>query len=265
MSKGVGAALMAAICMTSGATQAQDAGGDRGGPPKWSVGAIGLANRSPFELENTSADGGEKINYRAFPYIAYRGERFFIEGLELGYHLIRPERDSDLSLSLDIIGAARPIAGSSRNKITADAGLRLGIAGSFGAIQLSGLQDVTDTHNGTELSATYSYSFEGDSWSLTPSVGVTWQSEKLANHMWGVTQAQQDKLVEKGKPALPVYQVTESAVNYSAGLMWTYRFADSWSVIAFGNATWLDKAIRANPGINEKFDATIGLGLAYSF
>lgn len=265
MFKGLVAASVAATCITSAPLWAQDSDGQGGGPPKWTVGVIGLANRSPYELENTDADGDVKVNYRAFPYVAYRGDRFFIEGMELGYHLVKPREDDGLSLSLDVVAAARSIAGSSRNKFTADAGLRLGVSSDIGTLQITGLQDVTDTHNGTEFSASFSYSFEGESWSFTPSIGVTWQSEKLANHMWGVTQAQRDKLIEKDKPALPVYTVTSSATNYNAGLMWNYRFAGDWSVIAFASGTLLDKTIRANPGIDKKFDATLGLGLAYSF
>ena len=244
-------------------TMAQDSRAD--GPPKWTVGAIGIVGKSPFEAENTDADGNAKYGYKVFPHIAYRGERFFIEGLSVGYHLLKPSEQDSLQFSVDVIASARPIAGFSRNKITADAGLRLGAAGTFGTLSVSGLQDVTDTHNGTELSATYSYSFEGEKWSITPSVGMVWQSENLANYMWGVTKKQQDTLLSDDKPLLPIYQVTDTAVNYTAGLMASYRFEGNWSVISFANTTWLDKSIRANPGINKKRDTIIGLGIAYSF
>lgn len=260
--KAVACTAVALLAWAPGAFAQQSEGGEA---PKWSVGVIGLAGRSPFEAEHIAQDGDEKINYQVFPYVAYRGDRFFIEGMGLGYHLLKPSEHSAFQLSLDAVASARTIGGYSRDKITADAGLRLGLAGDLGALSFTGLQDVTDTHNGTEISATYSYSFEGEKWSLTPSVGVQWQSQKLANHMWGVTADQQATLLEKGKALLPLYQVTESATNYTAGLMVNYRMSNSWSVIAFAQGTWLDKTIRANPGIDEKFDAVMGLGLAYSF
>ncbi len=83
--------------------------------------------------------------------------------------------------------------------------------------------------------------------------------------MWGVTQKQQDKMIADKKPVLPVYQLNESVVNYSADLMFTYNFTDRFTLIGFGGVTFLDKKIRANPGINKKTDATIGLGVGYNF
>ncbi|MEX0300609.1 MAG: MipA/OmpV family protein [Kordiimonas sp.] len=157
------------------------------------------------------------------------------------------------------------LPGSSRSKVTADAGLKLGVSGQFGFLNITGLRDVTDTHNGYEVKATYGYSFQGEKTSFTPSVSAIWQDKNMSNHMWGVTQKQQDKMIKDNKSVLPVFALTESVVNFSADMVFTYRFADSWSFIAFGGATYLDKKVRENPGIDKKFDATLGLGVGYSF
>jgi outer membrane protein len=258
------AAMVAAMtaCVNQTAT-AEDS--ERGGPPRWSVGAVGLAYRSPFEAENTNSNGDEKIHYTAVPYIAYRGDDFYLEGLEMGYHLMKPADGTDLSLSVDVIASARMLPGQSRNKVTADAGLRLKFEGALGSLSLTGLQDVTGEHDGQEFKASYSYTFSGEKWSLTPSVGLSWQSKGLADHMWGVTAEQQVKMIEKNDPVLPLFTVGDSVLNYEASVFAMYRMSNSWSVIAFGGVTFLDKKTKANPGINEDLDATIGLGLSYSF
>ncbi len=245
--------LGAASCITFAvAAAAQE------GPPKWTVGGIGLLYDSPFGAEGTS--------FNAFPYISYRGERFYLQGLEAGYRLLPPpENADDLHLSLDVIVAARNLAGSSRDKITADAGARLGLHGGFGSLSATLLQDVTDTHNGQEISLAYSYSFTSDKLTVTPGIEATWQSRKLANHMWGVTEAQRDKMREKGDPLLPFYQLSDDVINYSASLMAVYRFDDRWSIIAFGNGTYLDDKVRDNPGITRDYDLTVGFGIGYSF
>lgn len=257
--------VVASVLFSVGHPQAIAQSEERAGPPKWSVGVLGLANRSPFEAENTDADSSNKVNYMAVPYVAYRGERFFIEGLELGYHLVKPQDGSDLSLAVDVLASARMRPGDSRDKVTADAGLRLSLAGAFGQISATGLQDVTGEHDGTELRASYSYSFNGPKWTVTPRVGVTWQSEKLANYSWGTTAEEHAKMQSEGDIILPIFSVGESVLNYEASLFGMYRFADRWAAIGFASGTWLDTKIRANPGINKKFDATIGLGLSYSF
>ncbi len=247
----LGTALVVSSCITVGAA-AQD------GPPKWTVGGIGLLYESPFEAEGSS--------FNAFPYVAYRGERFYLEGLELGYRLLpQPENADDLHLSFDLIASARMLPGSSRDKITADVGARLGLHGSFGSLSAEILQDVTDTHNGQEVSVGYSYTFHSDKLTITPGVKATWQSSKLANHMWGVTEKQRAEMLEKDKPLLPLYSLSDDVINYSAELMAMYSIDDRWSVLAFGNASYLDKKVRANPGITKKYDLTIGFGVAYSF
>ena len=247
-----GAVFVSSCIIVSSGVSAQD------GPPKWTVGGLGLLYDSPFGAEGTS--------FNAFPYVSYRGERFYLQGLEAGYRLLpAPENPDDLHLSLDVIVAARTIAGSSRDKITADAGVRLGLHGSFGSLTVTGLQDITDTYNGQEVSIGYSYSFTNDKLTVTPGVEATWQSRKLANHMWGVTEKQRDKMREKGDPVLPFYQLSDDVINYSATVTAVYRFDNRWSAIAFGSSTYLDDKVRDNPGITRKYDLTVGLGIGYSF
>ncbi|WP_308909091.1 MipA/OmpV family protein [Pseudokordiimonas caeni] len=229
-----------------------------GGPPRWSVGAIGLYYDTPFAAEDNE--------FQAVPYVAYRGDRFFIDATALGYHLIKPDEEAGLSFGLDVIAAARMLPGESRNKVTADMGLRASIGGGMGRLDLTALQDVTDTHNGTELSAIYEYDFQiTDKFTLSPSVGVTWQSRKLANHMWGITQKQQDRMIEKDKPVLPLYALSGSVVNYQGGLTAVYGLSDSWTLIGFAEGAYLDKDIRDHPGIDKKYELTLGFGLAYNF
>ncbi|TNE67547.1 MAG: MipA/OmpV family protein [Alphaproteobacteria bacterium] len=250
--------MMSALAATIPATAQDDESGPAGGPPKWSVGALGLYYATPFAAEDDQ--------YMAVPYVAYRGERFFIEGTELGFHLMQPSEDADIALSVDLIAAARMQPGKSRDKVSADLGLRARLDGPYGSVTLTALRDVTDTYNGTELAAAYAYDFVvGNRLVLSPSIGVKWQSRKLANHMWGVTEAQHDRMVEKGDTVLPVYQLSGSVLNVEAGLTAVYRLADSWTLIGFTQASRLDKDIRANPGIDKKHELTMGLGIAYNF
>lgn len=259
-------AALAAIVFTFDTTALMAEGeGARQGPPRWTVGALGLVNRSPFALENTDADGGDTYQNLVVPYIAYRGDKFYLEGLEAGFHLLEPVDGSDLILSLDVIASARMQTGESKDSITADAGLRVKVAGPYGEVAITGLQDVTGEHNGREFAVRYSYSFTDKKWIISPSVGVVWQSEGLADHMWGVTAEEQADMLADGDPVLPLYLVGESVLNYEAGLFASYRISNGWSAIGFGNVTFLDDNIKANPGINKDINTTIGLGLAYSF
>ncbi len=249
-------ASLVTICIVAGFLGASPTVHAQDKAPKWTVGALGMGYYSPFAAERKDA--------KVVPYISYRGERFYVQGLEMGYRFIKPS-DSDLQLQFDVIASGRALAGSSRSKITADAGLRMGVAGGFGFLNVSGVRDITDNSNGYEAKATFGHSFEGARFSFTPSVSVVWQDEKMADYMWGVTQKQQDKMVKDNKPVLPLYTMTESVINYSANMVFTYRMTDSISLIAFADATKLDKKVQANPGISVDYEATLGLGVGYSF
>lgn len=250
------------VRMAAGAAVATGVGtaalAQEGGPPKWSVGALGLFNDSPFAAEDS------EIN--AVPYIAYRGERFYLEGLEAGFRLLPPAEGDGPSLSLDVIAAARMQPGTSRDKVTADVGLRAGLHGSFGSLTVTGLYDITDTFSGIEARADYSYTFTSDKLFITPKVGAVWQQKKTANYMWGVTQEQQDKMIADNKSViLPVYQLDDFAVNYEGSLTAVYQMTDRVSLISFVSGTYLDKDIRDNPGIDKRYNLTAGFGVAYNF
>ncbi|NVJ96988.1 MAG: MipA/OmpV family protein [Alphaproteobacteria bacterium] len=248
----IAAALVPFVACT--AVWAQEDGQEK----KWSVGALGLVSVSPF--------AGEDTEILPVPYLAYRGERFYLEGLEAGYHLVEPMRGPGTQFVADVIASARMTPGTSRDKVTLDAGLRLGVRGKFGSLTATGLHDVTGEHDGMELRADYSYTFMGDDYFITPSVGISWQNRKLANHMWGVTADQHADMIADGDDVvLPVYQLDGSAVNYEAGLTAIYLVNDRVNLIGFSRATYLDKDVRANPAIEKKYDLTIGLGIAYSF
>jgi outer membrane scaffolding protein for murein synthesis (MipA/OmpV family) len=245
-----------AVPILAGATQAQETE-EAGG--RWSVGAIGFVSPSPF--------AGEDTELQAFPFVSYQGDRFYLRGLEAGYHVVKPARGPGLHPSFSVLASARSQPGTSRDKFNGELGLRAGLSGTFGSISLTALQDVTGVHDGQELELSYSYRFAGDGgWALMPSVGISWQSEGLAQHMWGVTAEEQADMIADGDDViLPVYDVPGSAFTYNAGLMATYDFNDRWGAMLMANARYLDSDIRDNPGIDRDVDLSFGLGISYRF
>ncbi len=230
----------------------------QGGPPKWAVGGMGLYRTTPFEAE--------KNEINAFPYLAYRGDRFFIQGRHLGVHIRRADKAAETDVFLDVVASPRMLPGSSRNKVTVDAGVRLGLDGPFGTLSLEALHDITDTSNGMELKLGYSYGFTFGKLRLTPSFVLAWQDRDLANYLWGTTPEQQERMLDKGRDViLQVFQPDTAVVNYEAGLMAVYDVSDKVSLVAFSNATFLDRDIRISPAIDKRHTLTVGLGLAYNF
>ncbi|MFC3050848.1 MipA/OmpV family protein [Kordiimonas pumila] len=247
--------LLAAAFLASEAPElaAQDAA------PKWSVGAIGLYEASPFAAEGSELE--------AFPFVAYRGERFFIEGPMLGYRLTTEDNsDTDeLELEVSIIAAMRTLPGESRNKITADIGIIAELETALGEFELMALHDATDTSNGIEVSAEYSRDIQFGKLVVTPSVEVAWQSRKLTNYLWGVTTEQNAKMISDNKTILPVYTPNSDTWVVETNIMARYQLAQQWMLVGLAGVEFLGSTVTDNPGINKDHIFEAGLGLTYSF
>ena len=167
----------------------------------WSVGAIGFANPSPFE--------GDDTQILAVPFISYQSDRFYLRGLEAGYMLVKPQfgpGSPAVKPTLSVIATGRNRPGNTRGKFNGEVGLRAGLMGQFGIVDVTAVQDVTGVHKGQEVTASYSYRFGGTGKvAVIPTIGVSWQSEGLAQHMWGVTAEERaDMIADEDDLILPV-------------------------------------------------------------
>lgn len=232
--------------------------------PRWTLGAMGVASTSPFEAEAGSPRREREAHVIGAPYIAYRGDKFFMDGVGIGAHMAGGPA-SQSPLTADIMVSARRRPGASRDKITADAGVRFTYDSRFGTVRLSYLHDVTDTSDGSEITAGYGYTTQQGRWSLTPGVALIRQSGGMAQYLWGVTPKEHDRALARGKTVLPVYAVPGSILNVQASLSAAYQLGGNWSLLAFANITRLDKDIRRNPGVDEHYMGNVALGVAYSF
>jgi outer membrane scaffolding protein for murein synthesis (MipA/OmpV family) len=232
--------------------------------PRWTLGAMGVASTSPFEAEAGSPRREREVHLLGAPYIAYRGDKFFMDGIGIGAHMAGGPA-SQSPLTADILVSARRRPGDSRDKITADAGVRLTYASSLGSFRLAYLHDVTDTSDGSEITFGYGYTARRGRWSLTPGFTLIRQSGDMAQYLWGVTPKEHDRAVARGKTVLPVYALPGSILNVQASFSAAYQLGNNWSLLAFANITRLDKDIRRSPGVDEHYMGNVALGVAYSF
>ena len=248
--------------LTLGTTTKINANDDKKGI---SVGGIILGYHSPFEAENTKPNGDGKVSLNAFPYVSYYGDYFYIDGTEIGMNILSTGKDSDMSFRLDTFVGARMIAGSSRNKLTADGGVKASISGDFGFLGASFLHDITGTHNGTEAKITYGYSFRGDKYSFTPTASLIRMNSKMTNHMYGVSTDQHVKMIENGDPLLPIYNINSTSTNIALEGIFTYDINETITFLSYANVTFLDSVIKNNPGINLNQESSLGFGLVINF
>ncbi|GAL10108.1 MltA-interacting protein precursor [Vibrio astriarenae] len=60
----------------------------------------------------------------------------------------------------------------------------------FGMFEVSAGTDIGSRHNGLYAQTSYSYPIRGQRWGITPNIGYAYNSEKLNQHLYGVSAAE---------------------------------------------------------------------------
>ena len=182
---------------------------------KWNFGlSLGLGVRTNPLFESSN------IPLVILPEFSYYGDKFFIENLDIGYTLFdsaerslnliaTPSYDSvffnrwdpgnllvDLSAlsSEGIVGIGNSVIDNSTHIDPKElsnrdfsylGGLEFSQVFQKGQIQLSLLQDISNTHSGKEIRFAYAYSFSRQ---LKTTLGLTWKDKNLTDYYYGVDE-----------------------------------------------------------------------------
>ncbi|MFN2098727.1 MipA/OmpV family protein [Altererythrobacter sp. MF3-039] len=221
-----------------------------------SVGVGAVMVEDPFIDSDTQA--------YPFPYLSVRQDAFYIEGEEIG--LTFDKKLGDIKPSIELFGAARIRDGRDREKVTADAGARLSLETDFGTLSAEYRRDITDTFNGGEAIARYSLPISMGRLTVTPALQATWMDRKTTNYLYGITAAQQEKMIDEGRDViLPLSQIDDDALNLGGDLTITFALNDHLTAFSALSGTYLDKSIRNSAAIDQDWEANAAFGLTYTF
>ncbi len=230
---------------------------------RWRAGVAVAIKDSPY--------AGEGARITPFPLITYDGERFFFRGIAGGIHLFNGDvfsLDAMVQGRMDGIDAddfgAAALAenGIDRNKLSGrdhglDAGLSATWTGRVGELEAELLADASDTSSGHEVSISYGYPMRAKNVSITPTIGLTWMSDRLANYYYGTL----DKEVARGVVS---YQPDAGSIAH-AGVSFASRIGENWGVVATLEYRALADSFAASPLLGSDSTTSIFLGLARSF
>lgn len=212
---------------------------------------------------STNPYRGADSKILVLPLLAYEGERFFVRGINVGYHLVKQN-----NLTLSLLSSYRIMAGydSSDSDFlegmadrdgTLEAGLQVSLATDLGRFSATLLSDVLDEHNGHEVKLTFSKRFPVQRFSVIPFVSAIWQSSQLANYYYGVRSTE-------ATIARPAYKV-DSSVLVQTGLMANYMFRERWSINGRLDVTRLADEISDSPIVEDDFVTSAYVGIGYQF
>jgi outer membrane scaffolding protein for murein synthesis (MipA/OmpV family) len=222
---------------------------------QWAVGA-GTA------VSSSALVGSDEVEAGAAPFFFYEGERLSVSLDSASYTLYQGD-----SLSLDVLGALRDegfdaddnqaLAGLDEREEALDVGVSVNLAQLGGVFSLAALTDVSNRHQGQEVSLSYGIPLEGAYWEVTPSLGVAWKSSDLVDYYYGVE-------AKEARPGRAEYQ-GEAAMNGFVGLDATLAFSRQWLVTGGLSFSALANEISDSPLIEDDREVSGSLGVIYLF
>ncbi|WP_027328344.1 MipA/OmpV family protein [Marinimicrobium agarilyticum] len=218
------------------------------------IGMVGQS--SPYRDSNAQP-------VQPIPAIFYIGERLQWTGPRVRYTLTG-STDWRLALQGDLRLGAYEDADSS---YLADMGdrdttfmLGLAVIGDLpGNFRLSGSvsQDLFDRSGGQVASLSLSRGFQWGNARLSPSVGINWLSDDLADYEFGVPASAATKWRPSYSPG--------SALNPELGLSVFYEITTGWQLIGNIGVEQLDTSLTDSPLVDEKRLVKGFLALGYTF
>jgi outer membrane protein len=178
----------------------------------------------------TITSGGEQVPIAAPPGPPGSPDQGIVEPIQLKV----PDRDYAVELGLEML-----------------------FDGEWGHASLRAFHDVSNTHEGYEISADYSYRWVRGRFTIAPSVGVAYKSAELSDYYWGVH-------ADEVLPTLQGYQV-DGGIGWEAGLRTSYYITKSMRVAVSANYEQLTHNIALSPLVAEPYVIGYFAGLAWQF
>jgi len=261
MKKLLWSVLLSALSFNAVAeTGEEDAGA--GGPPRWALGVGAVVNDSPY--------AGEGLRLMPIPLVNYNGERFHFGIGGASWRIVENDTFEFTALGkprfdgfdVDDLGRKELARNGVDYRLLEDRdkgfdiGLSVKWTGSAGEIEAELLADATDTSGGQEASIQYSYPFELGKGTLSPNLGVTWQSKDMANYYYGTLDEEVARGVVDYKPGA----VTVPHIGFS----YFRPLGEKWSVMAFFKYSSLPDEIKDSPFIEADIDGTASMFIGFS-
>lgn len=244
--------LNAALLFTSAALFAASAQAS-----SFSLGASVIYNKSLYK-------GGQE-RYLPLPLISYEGDHFYLHNLQAGYYLWN---DPQNKLSLTVLASPdqfRP--GDSddsqmnrldKRRLTMMAGGAYTHLAQWGVISTLLAADVLNKSNGFMADLSYLYPVQLGAVTVSPGVGVTWNSEKQNRYYYGVSSN------ESARSGLSAYSPGDSWTPY-AQVSAAYQISESWNATAAARYTRPASDIKDSPMVDKDSQITVWGGLSYTF
>ncbi|GAB3480841.1 MipA/OmpV family protein [Marinomonas epiphytica] len=201
---------------------------------------------------------------KLLPNIAYSSDRFFFKFPEVGYQLLPNNGLQSLSAGVryDMSGFEADDSDNVDMKMLddRDPSVMAFLAYRLGPISTKLAQDVSGEHEGYFAQISLGYPIPIGNWQLIPSVSYRYNSEKLSNHLFGVSAAESARVGGR----IAAYNPPSTSVT-SFGLRAIYPINDQLSVFSSVRQNQYDKDVLNSPIVSDNKATTFMAGFNYRF
>ncbi len=226
----------------------------------WSVGVGAVYSPKVYR--------GTPTNRTAIPIIGYEGEHFFFRGFSTGYR-INPQR-SKHNFTIKAIYDPRgykpkesdiaEMRQLDKRHTTALAGLSYQYSTRFGTLEASLGGDVLGVHNGVYGEMSWRLPLRFGEGGVIPSLGYSYNSDKLNQHLYGVSQRESDRT----NGVIDAFNINGGG-HYFVGLFGYYLITENIRVSGGVRYTNLEGEIEKSPILDSTVSTVANLGISYSF
>lgn len=218
-----------------------------------SIGAIVYSEPSVYT--------GGKRNEDLLPYVEWESENWFFRNYSLGSYLATGD---DWYLTAGIgydafgdyqRGDSSKLKDMKKLDPVYSAAVSAGVYGSFGHLDLSYLQDISDNHGGGVAVLRYSLPFEAQNWTIEPHISMTYAGPQAARYYLGVEAAD-------AKAGRPEYR-PDRALRYRSGINISRLFGGSHRVLFDLSHNRYSGEVKDSPIVDR--DSTWGLSAGYVY
>ena len=142
-----------------------------------------------------------------------------------------------------------------------DGGVALNWRTRVGLFAVSGVTDLFGKHDGQELDFSYTVLFEKAEFTFIPSVGVRYKSDNLVDYYYGV---EGDEVRFDARVSRPAYEADDALDPYLR-LAVRRKITERWSLLGAVQYEWLDSEITDSPIVDDNYEASLLLGVLYSW
>ena len=209
-----------------------------------------------------ATDNEDQRQFDLVPLYLYNGKYLFFRGTAGGLHIFSNDR-----FELNLMGRYRfqkldPdrnefYEGIEERRQTVDAGVEVRFRGDWGALNANYLSDALNRHQGQSAEISYRYTIDRGALSFTPFVSWAWNSDKLTNYYFGVSEAE-------ARADRPEYTPGESDW-ISFGLNTTWWVTDRIQFFANVGFGGVDSVVSDSPLVEEDAQSAFFAGGTYIF